>query len=67
MILRCFVQEVGWTHMRVLEGVGTLVQLAGLIARLCKMVRPFFYYNDQPKLTKDSCDLQNMKPELFKI
>lgn len=24
--------------MRVLEGVGTLVQLAGLIARLCKLV-----------------------------
>lgn len=33
------IQEVGWTHMRVLEGVGTLVQLAGLVARLCKMVR----------------------------
>lgn len=24
--------------MRVLEGVGTLVQLGGLVARLCKMV-----------------------------
>jgi len=32
-------QEVGFTHMRVLEGVGTLVQLAGMVARLCKMVR----------------------------
>lgn len=28
-------QEIGWTHMRILEGVGTLVQLAGLISRLC--------------------------------
>ena len=26
--------------MRVLEGVGTLVQMGGLIARLCKMVSP---------------------------
>lgn len=24
--------------MRILEGVGTLIQLAGLAARLCKMV-----------------------------
>ena len=25
--------------MRILEGVGTLIQLGGLMARLCKMVR----------------------------
>jgi Replication factor C C-terminal domain len=31
-------QEIGFTHMRVLEGVGTLIQLGGLMARLCKMV-----------------------------
>lgn len=31
-------QEIGFTHMRILEGVGTLIQLAGLVARLCKMV-----------------------------
>jgi replication factor C subunit 2/4 len=31
-------QEIGWTHMRILEGVGTLVQLGGLMARLCRMV-----------------------------
>jgi replication factor C subunit 2/4 len=30
-------QEIGWTHMRILEGVGTLVQLGGLVARLCKI------------------------------
>lgn len=29
-------QEIGWTHMRILEGVGTLVQLAAMIARLCR-------------------------------
>lgn len=27
--------------MRILEGVGTLIQLAGLVARLCKMVITF--------------------------
>jgi len=32
-----FIKEIGWTHMRILEGVGTLVQLGGLMARLCKM------------------------------
>jgi replication factor C subunit 2/4 len=30
-------QEIGWTHMRVLEGVGTQVQLGGLISRLCRL------------------------------
>lgn len=32
-----YIKEVGFVHMRVLEGVGTLVQLAGLVARLCKL------------------------------
>ncbi|KAI0040801.1 P-loop containing nucleoside triphosphate hydrolase protein [Auriscalpium vulgare] len=32
------VHEIGLTHMRILEGVGTLlIQLGGLVARLCKM------------------------------
>ncbi|KAF8349689.1 P-loop containing nucleoside triphosphate hydrolase protein [Amanita rubescens] len=31
-----YIKEIGFTHMRVLEGVGTLIQLAGLVARLCK-------------------------------
>jgi replication factor C subunit 2/4 len=35
-----FIREVGWTHMRVLEGVGTIVQLGGMIARLCRMSIP---------------------------
>ena len=34
------VQEIGFTHMRVLEGVGTVIQLGGLLARLCKLVCP---------------------------
>ena len=33
-------QEIGFTHMRILEGVGTLIQLGGLMARLCKMYVP---------------------------
>ncbi|KAF8640889.1 hypothetical protein AX17_000537 [Amanita inopinata Kibby_2008] len=40
-----YIKEIGFTHMRVLEGVGTLVQLAGLIARLCKK-------NIKPELLK---------------
>ncbi|KAI0698392.1 P-loop containing nucleoside triphosphate hydrolase protein [Cerioporus squamosus] len=32
-----YIKEIGWTHMRILEGVGTLVQLGGLMARLCRM------------------------------
>ncbi|CDU23366.1 probable RFC4-DNA replication factor C, 37 kDa subunit [Sporisorium scitamineum] len=32
-----FIKEIGWTHMRILEGVATVVQLGGLIARLCKL------------------------------
>lgn len=32
-----FIREIGFTHMRILEGVSTVVQLAGLLARLCKL------------------------------
>ena len=35
--LVCPVQEIGFTHMRILEGVSTVVQLGGLLARLCKL------------------------------
>ncbi|KAI5303455.1 hypothetical protein KEM56_007526 [Ascosphaera pollenicola] len=36
-----FIKEIGFTHMRILEGVQTLVQLSGCIARLCKInMRP---------------------------
>ncbi|KAI6047977.1 P-loop containing nucleoside triphosphate hydrolase protein [Pisolithus marmoratus] len=32
-----FIKEIGFTHMRILEGVGTIIQLGGLLARLCKL------------------------------
>ncbi|KND01773.1 replication factor C subunit 2 [Spizellomyces punctatus DAOM BR117] len=32
-----FIKEIGLTHMKILEGTQTLVQLSGLIARLCKL------------------------------
>jgi len=32
-----FIKEIGFCHMRVLEGVQTLVQLLGCVARLCKI------------------------------
>ncbi|VDD75014.1 unnamed protein product [Mesocestoides corti] len=31
-----YIKEVGLIHLRIAEGLGTLVQLAGLLARLCK-------------------------------
>jgi replication factor C subunit 2/4 len=32
-----FIKEIGFTHMRILEGVQTLLQLSGCIAKLCKI------------------------------
>lgn len=32
-----FVREIGFAHMRVLEGVQTLLQLGGCVARLCRV------------------------------
>ncbi|EOA86041.1 replication factor C subunit 4 [Exserohilum turcicum] len=38
-----FIKEIGFTHMRILDGVQTLLQLSGCVARLCKI-------NMQPQL-----------------
>ncbi|KAG9201810.1 replication factor C subunit 4 [Epicoccum nigrum] len=38
-----FIKEIGFTHMRILEGVQTLLQLSGCIAKLCRI-------NMQPQL-----------------
>ena len=35
-----YIREIGWTHMRILEGVATVVQLGGLLARLTKIGLP---------------------------
>lgn len=32
-----FIREIGFTHMKILEGCATLLQLEGLVARLCKV------------------------------
>lgn len=32
-----FIREIGFTHMRILEGVQTLLQLGGCVAKLCKI------------------------------
>ena len=32
-----FIKEIGLTHLRISEGLGTLLQLSGLVARLCKL------------------------------
>ena len=31
-----YIKEIGYTHMRIAEGNNTLVQMSGLLARLCK-------------------------------
>lgn len=31
-----FIKEIGYTHMRIVEGVQSLLQLSGLLARLCR-------------------------------
>lgn len=36
-VFACAPQEIGFTHMKILEGVSTVVQLGGLIARLCRI------------------------------
>ena len=32
-----FIREIGMTHMRIAEGLDTLLQLTGLLARLCNV------------------------------
>ncbi|KAJ4934902.1 hypothetical protein JOQ06_007683 [Pogonophryne albipinna] len=35
-----FIKEIGYTHMRVAEGVNSLLQMAGLLGRLCMKTAP---------------------------
>lgn len=35
-----FVKEIGLAHMKIIEGNGSLLQMAGLLARLCKVANP---------------------------
>jgi replication factor C subunit 2/4 len=35
-----FLREIGFTHMRIAHGVNTLLQLLGLVARLCQTAAP---------------------------
>ncbi|MEQ2191854.1 hypothetical protein XENOCAPTIV_003476 [Xenoophorus captivus] len=39
MIFLFLIQEIGFTHMRVAEGVNSLLQMAGLLGRLCKKMK----------------------------
>lgn len=34
-----FIREIGFTHMRILDGVQSLLQLSGLVAKLAKNSR----------------------------
>ncbi|CAH1107580.1 unnamed protein product [Psylliodes chrysocephalus] len=31
-----FIKEIGWTHQRIVDGLCTLIQMSGLLAKLCK-------------------------------
>lgn len=35
-----FIKEIGYTHMRIAEGVNSLLQMASLLARLCSKTAP---------------------------
>lgn len=32
-----FIKEIGFTHMRILDGVQSLLQLSGCVSKLCKI------------------------------
>jgi replication factor C subunit 2/4 len=40
-----FIKEIGFTHMRILDGVQSLLQLSGCVAKLCRI-------NMKPELFK---------------
>jgi len=35
-----FIKEIGYTHMRIAEGVQSLLQMSGLLAKLCQKSIP---------------------------
>lgn len=35
-----FIKEIGMTHMKIIEGVNSLLQLSALVARLCRIAKP---------------------------
>ena len=35
-----FIKEIGQTHLRISEGVNSLLQMSGLLARLCQKTQP---------------------------
>lgn len=61
-----YIRDIGWTHMRALEGVATYLQLSALVARLAKHVR----MQTRNEGHRDSVILtrlytQSMDPHLF--
>lgn len=36
LICYCWLQEIGLVHMRIVEGCNSIIQLAGLLGRLCQ-------------------------------
>lgn len=34
-----FIKEIGFTHMRIVDGLTSLLQLSGLLAKLCQVAK----------------------------
>jgi replication factor C subunit 2/4 len=37
----CFIREIGETHMKIMDGLNSLLQMSGLLARLCEVSHDF--------------------------
>ena len=35
-----FIKEIGYTHMKIVQGTNSLLQMAALLAKLCKITTP---------------------------
>lgn len=53
-----YIREIGFSHLRISEGLNTQLQLLGCIARLCKMVHNKIY-SAVKVLTNDNNDNNN--------
>jgi replication factor C subunit 2/4 len=37
----CFIREIGQTHMKIMDGLNSLLQMSGLLAKLCEVSQDF--------------------------
>lgn len=46
MLKLSFIKEIGFAHMRIIEGLNSLLQMSGLLARLCDAAQGGVRVND---------------------